>query len=307
MKKMNLLRAFGAGDVPFKTGNLCGPTHDLGRDAEAEAGMCESLHQVAESMGRAIDAKDPSTCSHSLQVADLARCLALRAGMSYQEVDAIHVAGHLHDIGKIGIPDAVLGKSGPLDDAEWQMIRRHPEIGAEILGPVHVMNGHTGITRMILHHHERWDGRGYPHRLRTEDIPLGARILCLADSFSAMMESRSYRNRLTLGDSVEELRVNSGTQFDPDLCAMMVEMLLEAGVRDEYCTVDLLVTRIMCERVLRKPAATPPQASRNVTPQHLRIKGKQPIPLIVSSFSKTCGGHDLAAHSLLARGQVLRA
>lgn len=119
------------------------------------SGMCESLHQIAASMGRAIDAKDPSTSSHSLQVADLARCLALRAGMSYQEVDAIHVAGHLHDIGKIGIPDAVLGKRGPLDDAEWQMIRRHPEIGAEIVGPVHVMNGFTGITRMILHHHEQ--------------------------------------------------------------------------------------------------------------------------------------------------------
>ncbi|WP_233248356.1 HD-GYP domain-containing protein [Desulfonatronum sp. SC1] len=216
------------------------------------SGICESLHQIAASLGNAIDAKDHSTSSHSRQVADLARCLALRAGMSTSQAEVIHIAGHLHDIGKIGIPDEVLSKRTPLTDAEWAMIRQHPVTGAKIVAPVHIMNGSTGIAKMILHHHERWDGRGYPHRLRGESIPLGARILCLADSFSAMMESRAYRNRLTLGGSIEELRRNAGSQFDPKLCGLMVDMLWEAGVADEFCTLDLLVTRIMCERVLRK-------------------------------------------------------
>lgn len=217
-----------------------------------DAGICESLHQIAASLGNAIDAKDHSTSSHSRQVADLARCLALRAGMSIHQAEVIHIAGHLHDIGKIGIPDDVLCKREPLTDAEWAMIRQHPAIGAGIVAPVHIMNGSTGIAKMILHHHERWDGRGYPNRLRGGSIPHGARILCLADSFSAMMESRAYRGRLPLSGSIEELRRNAGTQFDPELCGLMVDMLSEAGVADDYCTLDLLVTRIMCERVQRK-------------------------------------------------------
>ncbi len=226
-----------------------------------DAGICESLHQIAASLGNAIDAKDHSTSSHSRQVADLARCLALRAGMSIHQAEVIHIAGHLHDIGKIGIPDEVLCKREPLTDAEWAMIRQHPATGARIVGPVHIMNGSTGIAKMILHHHERWDGRGYPNRLRGENIPLGARVLCLADSFSAMMESRAYRNRLTLGGSIDELRRNAGSQFDPELCGLMVDMLREAGVADECCTLDLLVTRIMCERVLRKTDAWTKSAS----------------------------------------------
>lgn len=221
-------------------------------EAGCTPGICESLHQIAASLGNAIDAKDHSTSSHSRQVADLARCLALRVGMSIHQAEVIHIAGHLHDIGKIGIPDEVLRKRTPLTDAEWAMIRQHPVTGAKIVAPVHIMNGSTGIAKMILHHHERWDGRGYPQRLRGENIPFGARILCLADSFSAMMESRAYRNRLTLGGSVEKLRRNAGSQFDPDLCGVMIDMLRETGVVDEYCTLDLLVTRIMCGRVLRK-------------------------------------------------------
>jgi HD-GYP domain-containing protein (c-di-GMP phosphodiesterase class II) len=242
------------------------PRGEASNKAGCDAGICESLHQIAASLGHAIDAKDRSTSSHSRQVADLARCLALRAGLTPYQAEMIHIAGHLHDIGKIGIPDEILSKRAALTDAEWAMIRLHPVTGANIVAPVRMMNGPTGISKMILHHHERWDGGGYPHGLRGDSIPLGARILCLADSFSAMMQSRSYRDRLTLGGSVEEVRRNKGSQFDPELCGLMVEMLLEAGVSDEYCSVDLLVIRIMCSWEVRETITEIESAPR---PHHM--------------------------------------
>lgn len=212
----------------------------------------ETLHQIATSLGHAIDAKDPSTSSHSKEVADLARCLAQRIGCSQRQADVIHIAGHLHDIGKIGIPDAVLAKPGRLTEAEWELIRAHPVVSARIIAPVQAMNGSTGIAEMVLHHHERWDGKGYPHGLKGDHIPVGARILCLADSLSAMLQNRPYRNRLSLGQAVQEMRCQAGKQFDPVLCPIIVEMLEETGGLDEYCGTNLLVTRIAYGRVTRR-------------------------------------------------------
>lgn len=224
-----------------------------GAKSEPLKAFWESLHQIAESLGNAIDAKDASTRNHSRQVADLSRCLALRMGLPQWQTETIHIAGHLHDLGKIGVPDAVLAKQGPLTDAEWALIKAHPVIGARILAPVQVMNGSTGISKMVLHHHEHWDGRGYPHGLRGNEIPLGARVLALADSFSAMLETRPYRPRLTprmtLGQALDEIARCSGTQFDPELSRLMLAMIKERGARDEHCGVDLLITRIICGRV----------------------------------------------------------
>ena len=172
------------------------------------------MHQFAESLGNAIDAKDTHTFSHSDEVARVARVLALSMGLGQGRAEVIHVAGHLHDIGKIGVPDAVLRKTGPLTIAEWAAIRRHPEDGAAILRPVAAL-GALGIVDMVLHHHERYDGQGYPHGLAGEAIPVGARIIAVADSLSAMLQDRPYRRASCFETARREIQWCAGTQFDP--------------------------------------------------------------------------------------------
>ena len=172
------------------------------------------LHQFAESLGNAIDAKDPHTSRHSDEVAQISHAIALTMGLTPREADIIHVAGHLHDIGKIGVPDAVLRKQGPLDTREWQAIRKHPDAGADILRPVAALKN-LGIVNMVLHHHERFDGKGYPAKLKGTQIPLGARIITLADSLSAMLQDRPYRKARTFETAQAEIIRCSGTQFDP--------------------------------------------------------------------------------------------
>ncbi|OIQ49400.1 Cyclic di-GMP phosphodiesterase response regulator RpfG [Pseudodesulfovibrio hydrargyri] len=177
-----------------------------------------ALHQFAESLGNAIDAKDPHTSMHSDEVAEAARALALAMGLTPSQAAVIHVAGHLHDIGKIGVPDSVLKKQGPLTAAEWRAVRRHPEAGAAILEPVAALN-RLGVVDMVLHHHERWDGTGYPHGLTGAGIPLGARIISVADSLSAMLQNRPYRAALDIDRACREIERGAGTQFDPGVVA----------------------------------------------------------------------------------------
>ncbi|XXJ21152.1 HD-GYP domain-containing protein [Desulfovibrio caledoniensis] len=173
-----------------------------------------ALHQFAESLGNAIDAKDPHTSMHSDEVAEIARILALAMGLTPSQAAVIHVAGHLHDIGKIGVPDSVLRKQGPLTTAEWRAVRRHPEAGAAILEPVSALK-RIGVVHMVLHHHERWDGKGYPHGLGGAAIPLGARIISVADSLSAMLQNRPYRSALDTDRACREIERCAGSQFDP--------------------------------------------------------------------------------------------
>ncbi|MBZ2172333.1 HD-GYP domain-containing protein [Nitratidesulfovibrio sp. SRB-5] len=184
------------------------------------------LHQFAESLGNAIDAKDTHTRSHSEEVALAAFLLARAMGFSPADADRVHVAGHLHDIGKIGVPDAVLLKAGTLTPEEWEHMRAHPVIGARIVSPVADL-ADEGVASMILHHHERWDGRGYPHGLSGDAIPLGARIIALADSLSAMLQHRPYRPAMRFEQAEEELLRCSGSQFDPAVVRAFVT------VRDE--------------------------------------------------------------------------
>ncbi len=191
---------------PLSDTNICRP-------ASAQF-VTTILHQFAESLGNTIDAKDPYTSMHSDEVAEVSHILALTMGLGQTEADIIHVAGHLHDIGKIGVPDAVLRKQETLTPSEWRAIRRHPEAGAEILRPVAALES-LGVVAMVLHHHERYDGAGYPYGLRALDIPLGARIITLADSLSAMLQDRPYRKARTFEAASREILRCSGTQFDP--------------------------------------------------------------------------------------------
>ena len=174
------------------------------------------LHQFSESLGTAIDAKDPFTSLHSEEVAEIAHSIALSMGLGSGEADIIHIAGHLHDIGKIGVPDAVLKKAGPLNEKEWQFIKKHPDTGANILRPVASLM-ENGIVDMVRHHHERYDGKGYPCGLKGKAIPLGARVIALADSLSAILQNRPYRPSRDFDWAFAEIVNCSGNQFDPDV------------------------------------------------------------------------------------------
>ncbi|MCG8633060.1 MAG: HD domain-containing protein [Desulfobacterales bacterium] len=181
------------------------------------------LHQFSESLGAAIDAKDPFTSLHSEEVAEISHSIALSMGLDTREADLIHVAGHLHDIGKIGIPDDILKKKEPLTDLDWKFIRRHPDIGADILKPVEAL-ADSGIVDLVRHHHERFDGQGYPCRLKGETIPLGARIIALADALSAILQNRPYRPARKFEEAVAEIINCSETQFDPGVVAAFLRI-----------------------------------------------------------------------------------
>jgi HD-GYP domain-containing protein (c-di-GMP phosphodiesterase class II) len=174
-----------------------------------------TLHQFAESLGRAVDAKDAWTCAHSEEVAVVSQILALNMGFTPAQAELVHLAGHLHDIGKIGIPDAILQKAGPLTREEFEVIKRHPLIGEAIVQPVKALNGHSGVARMIRHHHERYDGLGYPDGLSGYDIPMGARILAVADSLSAMMQERPYKEAMSFEHAEAEIMGQAGKMYDP--------------------------------------------------------------------------------------------
>lgn len=175
----------------------------------------ETLHQFLRSLGNAIDAKDPGTRSHSGEVARVAEAIGWAMGLSGQEVRWLHIAGHLHDIGKIGIPDSVLTKPGSLDKEEWELIFSHPIKGDAIVRPVAEFATPGSVADMVLCHHERYDGEGYPQGLKGEDIPLGARIISVADALSTMMQDRSYRPGRPFEEAAAEIIRCSGTAYDP--------------------------------------------------------------------------------------------
>lgn len=195
----------------------------------AKEQLLETLHQFAEALGEAIDAKDPCTSDHSEQVAEISALIAQTMGLSDHDVQMIHIAGHLHDIGKIGVPDAVLRKSGFLTTREWQHIRAHPEIGATIVRPVEAFSPSGGVADIILHHHERYDGSGYPFGLSGKIIPLGARIIAVADSVSAMMQNRPYRQGRKFENAVREIIHCAGTLYDPDVVGAFVRAVDRYG------------------------------------------------------------------------------
>lgn len=172
------------------------------------------LMGLLHSLVNAVDAKDTYTCGHSERVALLSRTLTQEAGLGDQLVDRIYMAGLLHDVGKIGVPEGVLQKTGRLTPEEFEQIKKHPEIGARILRDIKQIED---IIPGVLHHHERYDGKGYPARLAGENIPLMGRVICLADCFDAMTSSRTYRRAMPLEAALAEIRRCAGTQFDPAL------------------------------------------------------------------------------------------
>jgi diguanylate cyclase (GGDEF)-like protein/putative nucleotidyltransferase with HDIG domain len=170
---------------------------------------------AAAGLARAVDARDAYTGEHSAEVGELAARIATRMGLEDDAVDLIRLAGSLHDVGKLAIPEEILRKPGPLNEAERVVLERHPQIGYRMLDSL----GVDPVATWVLHHHERWDGDGYPNRLRADEIPLGARILFVADAYDAMTSERVYRGRLSHEHAMRELERCAGTQFDPDVVA----------------------------------------------------------------------------------------
>jgi putative nucleotidyltransferase with HDIG domain len=162
-------------------------------------------------LAETLDLRDVSTARHSQTVGRYAEGIARELGLSGERVERIRAAGVLHDVGKLGVADAVLQKPGPLTDEEWADMRRHPELGARILDHANLRD----ISGWVLAHHERLDGHGYPQGLAGEAIPLEARILAVADAYEAMTADRPYRAALGHDAARAELRACCGTQFDP--------------------------------------------------------------------------------------------
>jgi len=175
------------------------------------------------SLAAAIDARDHYTRSHSEMVAKYAVAIAEAMKLPLERIELIRQASHLHDIGKIGVHDFILLKPGKLTNEEWEEVKLHSVKGAEILEPLVVFL--DGAIDMVRQHHERYDGRGYPGNYRNGEIDIGARIMAVADAFDAMLSGRPYKKAYSEEKAIEELRGNSGTQFDPEIVETFLEVL----------------------------------------------------------------------------------
>ena len=184
----------------------------------------ETRLQIVQRLGRAAEYKDNETGLHVIRMSHFSKLLALAAGCSPAWAEDLLNAAPMHDVGKIGIPDAVLRKPGPLDADEWATMRRHPEIGAEIIGEH--PSGVLQLAREIaLAHHEKWDGSGYPRGLAGEAIPLSARIVAIADVFDALTTRRPYKEPWPVQDALDHIAAQAGKHFDPALVALFAPLL----------------------------------------------------------------------------------
>ncbi|SMC44311.1 HD-GYP domain-containing protein [Sporomusa malonica] len=189
--------------------------------ATALHGERESLMMATiESLVTALEAKDAYTYGHSSQVANIAEAIGRELGFAEDELLTLRIAALLHDIGKIGIPDHILNKPGRLDAEEWAIIKQHPETGAKIIAGIPALKA---VAESVRHHHARWDGEGYPAALSREAIPLGARIIAVADTYQAMVSDRPYRAGMPEEVALKEIRRCAGTQFDPQVVGAFVK------------------------------------------------------------------------------------
>ncbi len=250
--------------------------HKTGKDKHACSGRCgasgpcaqNTAHQLAESLGRAVDARDNRLFQHSEMVAEISSLLARAHGLTARQATMVHMAAHLHDVGKIGIPDHILHKPGPLTPAEWEIMRLHPQMGADILRPVQLFCGSPGVCEIVLAHHERYDGRGYPHGLAGARIPLGARIVAVADAFCAMTEDRPYRPGMHLDQAVYEIERNAGVMFDPCVVSDFLKLRREltallAGEAAKACPQAASPLPPLCQLADAAHLAQPSQAAHS--------------------------------------------
>ena len=252
----------GVGQTTVSLGIACVPEHAVDRDEIMEAadralymakrngknrtrlagdvvsiGTVASGHrtgrnQVVELLVRVLRLREPALASHAERTADAAIALGARVSLNTAQLEHLRVAALLQDVGKIGVPDSILYKSGPLTDEEWQQIKEHPKKGFELVGGLI----HPEASEAVLANHERWDGAGYPRGLREEEIPLLARVLLVADAYVAMTVDRPFRRAISGPEALQELRAHAGSQFDPKMVeameAVATTIQIEDGVRN---------------------------------------------------------------------------
>jgi diguanylate cyclase (GGDEF)-like protein len=189
-------------------------------DAISEASL-DGVKLDATKIAAAVDRRHVLEQSHSHNVARLVESLGRMLGIDGRELEQLRFAGLLHDVGKVAIPDPILNKPGPLTEAEQQLVRKHPEIGYELVADLEL----APIDTWILHHHEHWDGSGYPFGLAGAEIPFGSRIILVADAFDAMTTHRVYRRAISVQAAMGELRSESGRQFDPLVVGALADLL----------------------------------------------------------------------------------
>jgi diguanylate cyclase (GGDEF)-like protein len=195
--------------------------------------LTQSMIGTAEALAAALEAKDSYTADHARSIADLAVAVGRELGLSASAIEDLRYGGIFHDVGKIAIPDALINKPGPLTDDEFEVIKQHPTIGAEILAPVPFL---YGVRTIVRHAHEHWDGGGYPEGLTGEQIPLGARIVLAVDAYHAMTSDRPYRQAMSHEEACRELRDHAGTQFDPEVVDALLAVLSGGEVPDSSDT-----------------------------------------------------------------------
>ncbi|MFN2233254.1 MAG: HD-GYP domain-containing protein, partial [Anaerolineales bacterium] len=182
----------------------------------------DTFEQTVTALANAIDVRDTYTSDHSQQIATWAAETARILGCSNSEIESIYWGGLLHDIGKIGIPDSILLKPTSLTEDEWEIIYQHPKMGAKMIAPIKKL---SHIAPIIEYSHERYDGSGYPYGVSKDGIPLGARIVAVVDSFSAMMDERTYKAPMKLSDAIDEISKNSGILYDPKVVSAFFQVI----------------------------------------------------------------------------------
>ncbi|HEY3416821.1 MAG TPA: HD domain-containing phosphohydrolase [Armatimonadota bacterium] len=191
------------------------------------------LFQTVQALTAAIEAKDPYTAGHSQKVAEIAVQFSRTLTLTETDTFALKLAGVMHDVGKIGIPEMVLLKPGKLNDQEWEVMKQHPVIGAEIVGQITDLGF---VAKVVRSHHERWDGTGYPDGLTGDSIPFLSRILFIADAFDALTADRAYRRGMTQEDALELIQRFSGIHFDADLVQVLADQVLPAYAAEQWTT-----------------------------------------------------------------------
>ena len=213
--------------------------------------MVQSFRQMVEGLTLALEAKDETTHGHSIKVAMFSRMVAEEMGLSEKEIETIYHGGLLHDIGKIGMEDDILERLGILSRKEMDIVKLHPEMGARIIRPLIFLNE---IEPLILHHHERFDGTGYPQGLKGKSIPLGVRILTVCDAFETMLAGRKYFVRMKQEDAILNLQSEAGHQFDPEV----IEALFSALPKNpEILQLNSAALRCIARQKRKKPNLLP--------------------------------------------------
>jgi len=187
----------------------------------------ELFLETIKTLAAAIDAKDRYTRGHSERVSSYSMAIARHLSMNQEEVFRVHIAAILHDVGKLGIREGILNKPGGLSDEEFEIMRQHPGIGAQIMSPIRMLKD---IIPGIRNHHETWDGKGYPDRLQGEEIPMVARIIGIADTFDAMTTTRPYQEAMTLDYVLAKMRSMAGSRFDPVVLDAFIEAVNEGDI-----------------------------------------------------------------------------